>query len=342
MVTIPEKTLVKWYGDNDFGGCFIADAFTVSCEKLSDQYQKIIDNEDFQKQCDDLLQLFGKPTISFADYGEVKLAFVNINNYLVVIQCLLAHEMGKKKIVSGVKYFDEALAISHVCNYLDMPLKLFLCRELSELSSLKEYLSRSGIEYDDELCRDLFNLPAMYAFQEWVGLPQEIFLLNMRSNIGAYPFPAMTSSIARLYGDQLFAEWTEKYGVLPKKVVAPCISGSTALSIFKPLLSEEVELETVEIADEGMIEERDSYCGAFTLVRRDRKRDRIIAPEMAYLWKSGRVKRSFVSYEEAAEKMKELQKAAFTLSIESAGAVLKADNANTLVIVGRTRAGMVL
>ena len=318
-VTIKRESNL-WYGK--YGGCFIADAFTLSCDKYYDQYSELVEDNAFLNAYEQLKQQFVDDSFRFVklERENLILCYAPENVYSILGTAILAKKLNKKKAVCGVRYTDEAIFCARVCEQLGVPLKLFLSKDIAGISSLLSRLSSYGAEYDSETCAELFNLPEMYAFQEWIGSPDDNIIINCRSNAGAFPQVNIATDFSKEYGERFKAALEKECGMGYSTLVVPSVSGSFALSIFKAFSDSDKKLISVEYdINEDLTEELDSYCGTFTKIMRNRYVDRILAPELMSMVDDGRVERVIANLDNAV-RVKNPKNIAETVSLQSLAA----------------------
>lgn len=192
----------------------------------------------------------------------------------------------------GARYADEALLAARVCRELGLPLHMFLSKEAASISSLVEQLQLLGVSVDVKMCAELFNLPEMYAFQAWVSDADAAHLINVRANCGAYPQANIALSFARIFGERALSAMGDA-----TRIVIPVCTGTTAAGIVAALPnSAKPQVVCIECdTSKDMVQELDSYCGAFTKVMRNRLEDRVLVPYLAYAEDEGRVARVAVA-----------------------------------------------
>lgn len=291
-----------WFGK--YGGCFIADAFTLGCDRYYNEYRKAVADPAFIQAYEQLKEQFAGESFRFvaAEKQNLTLCFVPENVYSILGTALLAKKLNKKKAVCGARYADEAICCARVCAELGVPLKLYLSQDVAGISSLRTRLASLGTEYDAEICGELFNLPEMYAFQEWIASPDELGIINCRSNVGAFPQVNIATDFSREYGEKFRDTLEKECGSGYSRIVVPSVSGSFALAIWKAFEASEMHLTSVECdpADD-LTEELDSYCGTFTKVMRNRFVDRVLAPEWMAAVDEGKAERVIVGFDQAVK-----------------------------------------
>lgn len=287
-----------WYGE--FGGCFISDAFTLSCDRYYEEFKEAAADCSFQEEYRALKEKYQEKDVYFErdkENGTI-ICYMPENYGPVLGTALLGKRLGRQA-VCGVRYADEALVCARVCAELGVKVQLFLARELGGLKTLTDELTRLGAEYDTKMCSELFNLPEMYAFQAWVSAPDEKHLINCRSNVGAFPQTNIAAAFAADYCEGMIETAEQKFGEV-NRVVLPVVSGTGALAVITSA-KEAKEFVCVECDTEpDLTEELDSYCGSFTKVMRNRYTDRVLAAELVNLMEQGKVIRVGITPEEAA------------------------------------------
>ena len=288
-----------WYGP--YGGCFIADAFTLACDRYFSAFEKAVGDPAFMAEYDDLRRAFPQPEPRFetGGPGNAAICYAPENYGSLFGTALLAKRLGKEA-VCGVRYADEALLCARVCAHLGVKLHLFLGRSLGALRTLTDQLALLRVSYDAKMCAELFDLPEMYAFQAWVSEADGKHLINCRSNAGAFPQTNIAAAFAALEAKELVEAAALKLGRF-HRVVIPTVSGSYALAVAENL-PETCRCVCVECDTEAdMVQELDSYCGTFTKVMRNRTSDRVLAPRLMKLEDDGRIQRIRLSPDQAVQ-----------------------------------------
>lgn len=315
-----------WFGK--YGGCFIADAFTLGCDRYYNEYRKAVADPEFLRAYEQLKKQFVDVSFRFVatEKGNLTLCFAPENVYSILGTALLAKKLNKKKAVSGVRYADEAIYCARVCAELGVPLKLYLAHDIAGISSLRTRLASLGVEYDAEICGELFNLPEMYAFQEWVASPDELGIINCRSNVGAFPQVNIATDFSKEYGEKFRASLERECADGYNRIVVPSISGSLALAVWKAFEGSAVRLTSVECDPvDDLTEELDSYCGTFTKVMRNRFVDRVLAPEWMAVVEEGKAERVIVGFDQTT-KTADPRDIAETVSLQSLAALCHSES----------------
>lgn len=295
-----ERESKLWFGK--YGGCFIADAFTLGCDRYYDAYCKAVADPEFIPMYEQLKKQFADESFKFVktEKKNLTLCFAPENIYSILGTALLAKKLDKKKAVCGVRYADEAICCARVCAELGVPLKLYLARDIAGISSMLTRLTALGAEYDAKICTELFNLPEMYAFQEWIAEPDALGIINCRSNAGAFPQVNIATDFSKEYGEKFKELLDKECGGGYDRIVVPSVSGSFALAVFKAFSGSGKKLTSVECdSSDDLSEELDSYCGTFTKIMRNRYVDRVLAPELMDMVDERKVERVVVGFDKA-------------------------------------------
>lgn len=288
-----------WYGA--YGGCFIADAFTLACDRSFAAFEAAAADPAFLAEYEALRRAFPQPAPRLESDGPNGACLCWApENYGALLGTLLLSKRLGREAVCGARYADEALLCAQAGAYLGVKLHLFLGRGPGGLRTLTEQLELLGVSYDVNMCAELFDLPEMYAFQAWVSEPERRQLVNCRSNVGAFPQTNIAGAFAALEAKALVEQAAASLGRLDR-VVIPAVSGSYALAVAENL-PQDCACVCVECDTQpDLTEELDSYCGAFTRVMRSRTVDRVLAPRLMKLVDDGRVRRVLVEPGEAVK-----------------------------------------
>lgn len=325
-----------WYGA--YGGCFISDAFTLSCDNYYEEFKKAAASEEFWKSYEEVKNKYAETSVTLeekAENGEI-LCYAG-ENYGALLGTAMLAKWRCKKAVFGARYADEALLCAEVCADLQVSVKMFLSKEIGTVRSLTDQLSLLGAEIDTKTCDTLFNLPEMYAFQNWISDAENMHLITSRSNVGAFPQTNIAAAFCADYRKNVLKEAEEKYGMITR-VVVPVVSGTDALALMYN--AEDKKYMGVECdTEQDLGTELDSYCGSFTKVRRNRYTDRVLAAELMELEEKGNISLVQVTPGEAI-------RTGHGLSLQSKAAIVYAEKnpaeGRTLVLVRPFRVGGVV
>ncbi len=275
------KNDALWFGN--YGGCFVADAFSMHCDRYYGQFIKAIEDPGFRKEFE---QLKAKYRQEFRLLDDRVLLIPE--NYDATIGTALLHKcLSKKQALIGCRYAEDALFAAKLCQDLGISLKMYVTMELSQDRTLMEHLKLSDVEVNEKNCQELINHPEMYCFQEWLADSQDKHIIQIRANVGAFPQVNVASYFLRQYVEE-FKEFVSKHDLRYKKLVIPVVSGSSALGLIEADSGKEYMTVECDVFDD-LIEELDSFCGTFTKVERNNLVDRVLCPQLCQLWDENKV-----------------------------------------------------
>lgn len=277
-----------WFGG--YGGCFVADAFSLHCDNYYRQFADLIKTQKFNDDFKALKEEF-KPQFKMFDEHTI---LIPENYYSVLGTALIYKSLDKKQALVACRYIDETLFVAKISKKLGINLKMYLTKELSGISTLVDQLKLIGIEVITKNCIELINHPEMYVFQEWLAESEDKHIINSRCNVGAFPQVNIASYFVKQFKED-FNNFLKENGLSFNKIAIPVISGTSALG----LIDKEHSYITYECDDQkDTIEELDSFCGTFTKVIRNNYTDRVLCPELAYMWDEGKVIRKQVDFKD--------------------------------------------
>ncbi|WP_028313196.1 tryptophan synthase subunit beta [Desulfatibacillum aliphaticivorans] len=252
-----------------FGGRYIAETLMPAILELTEAYAKAQQNQEFQ---DDLQALFtnyvGRPTPLFFARGLTEkmggakiylkredLAHTGahkINNTMG--QALLAHHMGKTKVIAETGAGQHGVATATAAAYFGMECKVFMgVEDISRQAPNVKRMELLGAEVvpvssGTGTLKDAMNEAMRY----WVGAVEDTFYV-IGSVAGPHPYPAMVRDFQRVIGDEAKRQIMEAEGRLPDTLVACVGGGSNAMGLFYPFVGDkDVEMVGVEAAGIGI------------------------------------------------------------------------------------------
>ncbi len=315
-----------WFGN--YGGCFVADAFSLHCDNYYKQFAKLVKSQKFNDNFKALKDEF-KPQFKMLDEHTI---LIPENYYSVLGTALIYKSLDKKQALVACRYVDEALFIAKTCKKLGINLKMYLTKELSGISTLVDQLKLNGIEVITKNCIELINHPEMYVFQEWLAESDDKHIINSRCNVGAFPQVNVASYFIKQFKED-FDFFLKENGLDFNKIAIPVISGTSALGI----MDENHSYITYECDDQkDTIEELDSFCGTFTKVIRNNYTDRVLCPELVDKWEKENVIRKQVNIEDVDFAYNTY---GIDLSLQSLALLSKENDKNVLRVVKSLRFG---
>lgn len=282
--------LKQWFGD--FGGGFcindtanerynhpeIAAVEAIKTDAFEDNFQKaikvLVEEIDVKEK---MLENGTKLTIVPA-LGR----YYNLAGHVA-----LALTQGKDEIYNGTYNANTALALAKLANHFGLKLELHLGAKISKDEELVEKIKALGVEPDDKLADELFDMPYVYVLAPFTD-PRPGVTVTDTANYGDYPGPALAGLLASIYGEELKA----KYGDAFDAVVVPTKEGTNALSIFKAYKNSKADLISVEEAVAQEFHLIDHNCYTLSVRRSDHDEMNLtLCPELVDMWRNAKVSR---------------------------------------------------
>jgi tryptophan synthase beta chain len=264
MWTVDEK---GYYGQ--FGGAYIPEMLYSNVENLKENYLKIINEENFQKEFNSLLKDYvGRPTPLYhaerlsEKYGAqiflkredlCHTGAHKINN--TIGQILLAEKLGKKRIIAETGAGQHGVATATVCALKNLECIVYMGekdieRQAPNVARMK-MLGATVIPAisGSKTLKDATN----EAIRDWINNPEDTYYL-IGSVVGPHPYPDMVARFQSVISKEIRKQLKERTGnELPDFVIACVGGGSNAAGAFYHFLDDEnVKLIAVEAAGLGI------------------------------------------------------------------------------------------
>jgi tryptophan synthase beta chain len=175
-----------------------------------------------------------------------------INNTLG--QALLARRMGKRRIIAETGAGQHGVATATVCARFGLECVVYMGEEDMRRQRLNVYRMELlgarvvAVTSGTRTLKDATN----EAMRDWVAHVTDTHYI-IGSVVGPDPFPRMVRDFQSVIGREARAQCLERFGRLPRTVVACVGGGSNAIGIFAAFLDDAtVELVGVEAAGEGI------------------------------------------------------------------------------------------
>jgi len=250
-----------------YGGRYVPETLVAALDDLAALYDAARTESAFWAEFDGLLAEFvGRPSpISVAprfsdEVGApvlLKREDLNhtgahkINN--TVGQALLARRMGKKRIIAETGAGQHGVATATVCARFGLECVVYMGAEDVARQALNVYRMRLlgatviPVESGTRTLKDATN----EALRDWVtSVPTTHYIIG--SVVGPDPYPRMVRDFQSVIGREAREQLLERFGRLPRTVVACVGGGSNAIGIFTAFLDDDVELVGVEAAGHGI------------------------------------------------------------------------------------------
>jgi len=256
-----------YYGD--FGGAFIPEMLYANVAQLKSQYLEIMDNEDFKKECNDLLKNYvGRPTPLFLakrlseQYGSTiylkredlcHTGAHKINN--TIGQIILAQKLGKTRIIAETGAGQHGVATATVCALKGMECVVYMGEKDIERQAPNVARMRMlgatvvPAKSGSKTLKDATN----EAIRDWINNPTDTHYI-IGSVVGPHPYPDMVARFQSVISAEIRNQLLAQTGTeLPTHVIACVGGGSNAAGAFYHFLEEPtVQIVAVEAAGHGV------------------------------------------------------------------------------------------
>jgi tryptophan synthase beta chain len=252
-----------------YGGRYVPETLIAALDELLEAYPRITAGEDFRRELERLLSSYaGRPTpLSFAgrmseDLGGAKIYLKRedlahtgahkVNN--VLGQCLLAHHMGKPRVIAETGAGQHGVATATAAALLGLECAVYMGSEDVERQALNVFRMEllgaevRPVESGSRTLKDATN----EALRDWVTNVRTTYYC-IGSVMGPHPYPTIVRDLQRVIGLEARQQMLEAEGRMPDVLVACVGGGSNAIGLFHPFLADEaVRMIGVEAAGEGL------------------------------------------------------------------------------------------
>lgn len=242
-----------FYGN--YGGAFIPEALQPAIAELQNKYLQVLQEPEFQKQMNDLLQQYvGRPTpLYFAKNLSKK---YNTKVYLKredlchtgahkinnsIGQILLAKRLGKKKIVAETGAGQHGVATATVCALMGMECIVFMGaldmeRQAPNVARMKMLGAKIvAAQSGAKTLKEAVDEALMY----WVDNADDTFYL-IGSAVGPHPYPDMVAKFQSVISKEIRKQLLEQEGTETPDYVVACVGGgSNAAGAFYHFLEDD-------------------------------------------------------------------------------------------------------
>ena len=251
-----------------FGGRFVPESLMAALDELERAYLDAIADREFAATLAQQERTYtGRPTPLY--YAERLSARVGARVYLkredlahtgahkinnALGQGLLAHRMGKRRIIAETGAGQHGVATATVCAKLGLECIVYMGEEDIRRQSLNVFrMKLLGAEVrpvtaGSRTLKDAIN----EAIRDWVtNVDTTHYLIG--SAVGPHPYPRIVRDFQSVIGRETRAQILEAAGRLPDVVVACVGGGSNAIGMFYPFASDAtVRLVGVEAGGSGI------------------------------------------------------------------------------------------
>jgi tryptophan synthase beta chain len=250
-----------------YGGRYVPETLVAALDDLTALYDTARADAAFWAELDTLLAEFvGRPSpISVAPRFSAEVGAPvllkredlnhtgahKINN--TVGQALLARRMGKRRIIAETGAGQHGVATATVCARFGLECVVYMGAEDVARQALNVYRMQLlgatviPVESGTRTLKDATN----EALRDWVtNVPTTHYIIG--SVVGPDPYPRMVRDFQTVIGREAREQMLERFGRLPRTIVACVGGGSNAIGIFAAFLDDDVELVGVEAAGRGL------------------------------------------------------------------------------------------
>ncbi len=256
-----------YYGN--FGGAYIPEMLYPNVEELRENYLRVMDSSEFQKQFHDLLENYaGRPTpLYFASRLSERYksriylkredlchtGAHKINN--TIGQILMAKQLGKQKIIAETGAGQHGVATATVCALMGMECIVYMGKvDMERQRPNVERMRILGATVVPALSGNMTLKDATNeAMRHWINHPADTHYI-IGSVVGPHPYPDMVARFQSVISAEIKKQLVEKEGnPFPDYVIA-CVGGGSnaAGAFFHYLDAAHVNLVGVEAAGKGI------------------------------------------------------------------------------------------
>jgi tryptophan synthase beta chain len=252
-----------------YGGTYVSETLMHALDELKEAYGRWRQDEDFMARLDaDLTHYVGRPSpVYFARrLSEVaggarillKREDLNhtgahkINN--TVGQALLAHYMGKSRIIAETGAGQHGVASATVAARLDKSCVVYMGEVDIHRQAINVFRMRllgaevRSVSSGSKTLKDALN----EAMRDWVTNIDDTFYI-IGTVAGPHPYPVMVRDFNAVVGREARRQMLEQYDSLPDALVACVGGGSNAMGLFHPFIADAgVRMIGVEAAGRGL------------------------------------------------------------------------------------------
>ncbi|MDT8375147.1 MAG: tryptophan synthase subunit beta [Mariprofundaceae bacterium] len=251
-----------------FGGRFAAETLMGPLKKLEEAFYEAWKDEKFHQERFHLLRNYvGRATPLYhaerlsKEVGGAQIYLKRedlthtgahkINN--TIGQGLLAHRMGKKRVIAETGAGQHGVATATVAAMFGMQCDVYMGREDTERQAPNVFrmklLGANVIPVDSgsATLKDALN----EALRDWVASCEDTFYI-IGTVAGPHPYPLMVRQFHIVIGQEARAQCLAQTGKLPDVAVACVGGGSNAMGLLHPFRDDNVRLVAVEAAGLGL------------------------------------------------------------------------------------------
>jgi tryptophan synthase beta chain len=253
----------------DYGGRYVSETLMAALSELDQNYQKLKNDPDFQREFDaDLASFVGRPSPLYhaerwsKAIGGAQIYFKRedlnhtgahkVNN--TIGQALLAKYSGKPRVIAETGAGQHGVASATVAARLGLECVVYMGADDVERQSPNVYRMKLlgakvvPVESGSRTLKDALN----EAMRDWVTNVDDTFYI-IGTVAGPAPYPQLVRDFNAVVGREVKWQSKELFGQYPDALVACVGGGSNAIGLFYPFLKDtEVAIYGVEAAGRGL------------------------------------------------------------------------------------------
>jgi len=253
----------------DYGGRYVSETLMAALSELDQNYQKLKNDLDFQREFDaDLASFVGRPSPLYhaerwsKAIGGAQIYFKRedlnhtgahkVNN--TIGQALLAKYSGKPRVIAETGAGQHGVASATVAARLGLECVVYMGADDVERQSPNVYRMKLlgatvvPVESGSRTLKDALN----EAMRDWVTNVDDTFYI-IGTVAGPAPYPQIVRDFNAVVGREVKWQSKELFGQYPDALVACVGGGSNAIGLFYPFLKDtEVAIYGVEAAGRGL------------------------------------------------------------------------------------------
>ncbi len=267
-----------YYGE--FGGAFIPEMMYPNVKELSDNYMKILGDQEFHNEYRSLLKNYvGRPSPLFfasrlSSYHQTKIFLKRedlnhtgahkINN--TVGQILIAKRLGKTRIIAETGAGQHGVATATVCALMGLKCVVYMGQtDIKRQSPNVLRMKMLGAEVVPVVSGNMTLKDATNeAIRDWISHPEDTHYI-IGSVVGPHPYPDLVTRLQAVISEEMKQQVKEVSGKDDPDYIVACVGGgSNAIgSYYHYLDNKNVKLIAVEAGGKGI----DSGETAATMVK---------------------------------------------------------------------------
>jgi tryptophan synthase beta chain len=253
----------------EFGGSYVSETLMHALDELTEAYNRWRSDDEFVRRMDaDLAHYVGRPSPIYharrltAEAGGAKILLKRedlnhtgahkINN--TVGQGLLAHYMGKKRVIAETGAGQHGVAAATVAARLDQKCVVYMGEVDIHRQAINVFRMRllgaevRPVTAGSKTLKDALN----EAMRDWVTNIDDTFYI-IGTVAGPHPYPVMVRDFNAVVGREAKRQMAQQYDCLPDALVACVGGGSNAMGLFHPFIGDrDVAMYGVEAAGRGL------------------------------------------------------------------------------------------